>query len=572
MENNQCTEQYSATLQDSSVSSAHKLQAAFVYLLFFVLLVTSISCKAYYHTDELQSYMIANRTMVADSGHLYDPYYPPSFPDCRPMINVPLAPYANLHFMISAPRDDRFNYGRVWQNGALDCHPPLYTALLHTICSFFPGRFSRWFAGAINIFFALAALFIARKIVRLFTDDSFILLAVSLVFACSSTILNSTAFFRMYIMAIFWITLQTYILLQYANKEPDRRFYVSIFFVTLFGTLTHHYCSMYFLLSSALFALCLLKDRRFKAFGKCCAVALSVFAADIAIFPSLLKPFLHGPLAGKLASNMSSGVDFFFRFKQALSFINNELFGMMLPLFAAALLFSVCCRKQQNDAGAAAKPLTREYGLIFIPSALFALVITKSYVVLAHQNNFRHYITPVIALLLVAVLLRTFTKLTESVKPKFSRLGIILMSVLLVAGSWFNTNWQHDYLYRKYLDDPTAKAFADAACVVVGSANFPQICETMRYASQTCFNSAEDFARSQFYPQFMSQDKLVLYFAPHLCPNPDMALLYVLGNNAPFYRVTKVPLYAQDPFVQYTDCMYYLERAGNQNMLQQRTE
>ena len=41
--------------------------------------------------------------------------------------------------------DDRFDYAQVYENQIIDAsHPPLYYALVHTVCSFFPGVFSKW--------------------------------------------------------------------------------------------------------------------------------------------------------------------------------------------------------------------------------------------------------------------------------------------------------------------------------------------------------------------------------------------------------------------------------------------
>ena len=45
----------------------------------------------------------------------------------------------------------RFDYVNVWRNQTNDVHPPLYYALIHTICSVFPNKFSKWFAAGINV-------------------------------------------------------------------------------------------------------------------------------------------------------------------------------------------------------------------------------------------------------------------------------------------------------------------------------------------------------------------------------------------------------------------------------------
>ena len=85
---------------------------------------------------------------------------------------------------------------------------------LHTICSFFPEKFSKWYAGSINIFFALLTLYTSRKIVLNLTNNKEICNIVSFAFILSPGILSAISFFRMYIMAMFFTTLLTYIIIE----------------------------------------------------------------------------------------------------------------------------------------------------------------------------------------------------------------------------------------------------------------------------------------------------------------------------------------------------------------------
>lgn len=45
---------------------------------------------------------------------------------------------------ISVQKNDRFNYASVYYNQTQDIHPPLFYFLLHTVCSLFPGSFTKW--------------------------------------------------------------------------------------------------------------------------------------------------------------------------------------------------------------------------------------------------------------------------------------------------------------------------------------------------------------------------------------------------------------------------------------------
>lgn len=54
---------------------------------------------------------------------------------------------------LSAEGSERFNIPMVFENQAMDTHPPLFYVFLNIVCSFFPGQFSRWFGVGLNIFF-----------------------------------------------------------------------------------------------------------------------------------------------------------------------------------------------------------------------------------------------------------------------------------------------------------------------------------------------------------------------------------------------------------------------------------
>lgn len=64
---------------------------------------------------------------------------------------------------ITVQEDERFDYKSTVYNLAHDSHPPLYFLILHTICSFFPETYSRYYAFSINIVsFLVTAYFLFR--------------------------------------------------------------------------------------------------------------------------------------------------------------------------------------------------------------------------------------------------------------------------------------------------------------------------------------------------------------------------------------------------------------------------
>lgn len=80
---------------------------------------------------------------------------------------------------MTAKKGNRFDFASVWWNQTQDVHPPFYYALLHTVCSLLPGTFSKWYAGMINMMFAIFTLYVLRKTVWLMSSDDFFAAFVS---------------------------------------------------------------------------------------------------------------------------------------------------------------------------------------------------------------------------------------------------------------------------------------------------------------------------------------------------------------------------------------------------------
>ena len=88
-------------------------------------MILKIAKKRHYHIDEIFSYGLANQ-----QTHL-------SFEEGK--YESPIKLFKNY---LTLNKNSRFNYTRVWENQAKNIHPPFYYFLFHSICSFFPGKFS----------------------------------------------------------------------------------------------------------------------------------------------------------------------------------------------------------------------------------------------------------------------------------------------------------------------------------------------------------------------------------------------------------------------------------------------
>lgn len=193
-----------------------------LYLLLIAIICAILSLKADYHVDELFTYELSN------SDHHFNPengvrYTPASAP-----------------FIEVFSSNGTFDLTHVWKQQVNDTHPPIYYILVHAICSLFPGQVSMSFAGIINVAFLLLTFTFYRKMIRVLIDDNVIVYSLSLAFCLSAGILNISAFLRMYVMAMFFVTAFTCLVIKNIKAYSCHDFAI-LAIVAFCGTLTQEF-------------------------------------------------------------------------------------------------------------------------------------------------------------------------------------------------------------------------------------------------------------------------------------------------------------------------------------------
>lgn len=513
-----------------------------IYILFFVLLVFTISQKCYYHPNEYCMYIIANK---------YTDAIPQVSGDAAYIFKGPSAGASTITRTLAVEPGYSFDFANAWHNMVNDCHPPLYTLMLHFVCSFFPGVFSKWFAGIINIFFMLLILFVVRKIVRVFTDDKFILTAISLVVACSSGLLNASAFFRMYTAAMFWVTLNTYIFVRQAGKPITNKFCIQAFTVTFLGAMTHYYCAFYAVLLSCVYGFQLIYDKQYKGLCKfSCSQLLSALTL-YAMYPIVISHLTHGRNAAEGLA-VTGLTDLTGRISRCLGIINYELFGGMLPVVLLAIIALFIYAKKDKVAttenqgsDSCININARRYSLIFIPSFIYFLVASKTghiQTVDFFQEGFSRYLHPIYAVTLCGLLTPLFISLKKCVKEKISKISIAVISVLVVLGSFHYTNWDMDFVYRGYMKNQAYRdAYANANCICFTGIgiNFCEEYEFDCYKSLTWLPLDFDYSRLQ-NTDFGSQ-LVVCVQSPGV--DTDIYMSKIFPNLSGYNITYRVPLF-----------------------------
>ena len=138
--------------------------------------------------------------------------------------------------------NERFSYASVYYNQARDVHPPLYCILNHTVCSFFPDTFSKYFFFSISLVFFAGTCFIIRNILKLLNKEKLVIPAV-LLYGLSIGAISTVIYARMYMMlafftlAYFYLTLKIYKL----DFKMTRQTKILLGATTILGFLSQYY-------------------------------------------------------------------------------------------------------------------------------------------------------------------------------------------------------------------------------------------------------------------------------------------------------------------------------------------
>lgn len=400
-------------------------------ILYFFLVFISIvllSRKVDYFVDELLTYNLAN---VRD---LFEPAN-----------DVTFSP-ADAPFVEAMASNGKFDLEHIWFQQANDTHPPLYYVLVHAVCCLFPNSVSVRYAGIVNVIFILLTFWIFRKIVKLIVNDETVIYLMSVMFVLTAGLLSMVTILRMYVMAMFWITLFTYLVIRHI-EHFDKRDFVFLFLTTLCGALTHYYCIAFdFFISVCVVIICACHKR----FKEIAAYAISMGlagGASLLIFPAMLKHIFNDERGTESIENLTAS-DFFDRFKIYFESLDHELFGGILGITVFVLFFLaivILSGKSQDIGGVDQKVrlYVYRYVCILIPSICYFLLVAKSSPFFSER-----YISPIFALALAGIMGLVYWVLKKvTIKADVIRIAFaVLVSVMVFCGLK-DYKWQ--YLFRE---------------------------------------------------------------------------------------------------------------------------
>ena len=403
-----------------------------LYILLTVLLLVVMSSKINMSLDEVYTYGLSNYTnekgidLIVQENYKYEP--------------------AEDSFMEYVSATDRFNYTNVWKQQASDVHPPLYYALVHSICSLFPSTFSIWYAGVVNIFFSLCTLFFVQKLAYLLGGkNKAVVYLVSAMYVLCSGILFANGFLRMYMMAMCQVTWITSLVVKQIGEEKDCLFFVKLAIAATIGALIHYYCIVYTVIVCGVYFICLLMEKHFKQMGWLVITGAVSAGAAVAVFPAMIQHIFFSYRGEESFNNLAGGfAEYAADAKEFMQMLNDNLFGgMFAALFAVIAIMVVAAAVKAEKSEENKKRISfavKQYVLVEVSALAYVLLVAK--VAVYTQNR---YIIPVYAVTLCGVTSLLFRLLGSVVKGK--RIAALSVTVVMLVSAQCYQTCYKGYLY-----------------------------------------------------------------------------------------------------------------------------
>ena len=203
-----------------------------------------------------------------------------------------------FHEALIATGSERFNMPMVWENQAMDVHPPLFYVLLNIVCSIFTGTYSRWLGVGLNIglncILCLSLALLIRyllKAARLVSDEYVYIVSIIIaaIFCCSKVAIGQVLFIRMYVLMMIFATLSAWWHIKSFDDEPAKKDYVLLALITIGGGLTHYYYLVLVALFAFFFVIGEWFAKRKKAVVSYIVTMILSAALDILIYPAMIS-------------------------------------------------------------------------------------------------------------------------------------------------------------------------------------------------------------------------------------------------------------------------------------------
>lgn len=321
-----------------------------------------------------------------------------------------------------------FRYDLVKTMQSFDVHPPLYYMVLHTVCSLFPGMFSKWFGLGLNlVLLAICYVLIAYLSYQVFHKKKEMAMVTCLLFGLQVGVLSGITFIRMYMMLTMWCLLAMIWHIP-TWKDKMKLTMKNAFFlwalVTL-GFLTHYYFAVFLFFLAAY--TCLynwLVKKDFKGSVIYGMVVCAGMATAVVYYPSCLSHIFRGYRGTEATGAFFDLGNTVHRIRFFTDLMNQSVFGGALwILLMIVLLLFVTVRYRNKNKKKLWTVVQEHQGIIHIAFVTvgYFLVVAKTALLNAEEAN--RYELPIYGfcmMLMVAAVYYLLQELKTGLEAKYS--------------------------------------------------------------------------------------------------------------------------------------------------------
>lgn len=411
-----------------------KILLFLIILLQVSLLIYLMNNKVGFFGDEIYTYSLSNGHM----GIIFECYGEPDLDVNYKWIDGKL-----INNYISVSKDHRFDYSIGYNNQIKDSHPPLYNYLIHTICSFFPETFSKWYGFSINIvafiFVQILLYIISNKLLK---SNKYALL-VCFIYGFSSAAMDCFVYTRMYTVLTLFCLLLLYTYLSSVDNNTSLSKFLAIFSIVALGGLTQYHFYIYAFFLTLIFVIYLFLNKSYKSFWTLSTGAiLGVISANL-YFPYFYQHATNSPRGTEALSfqdRISPCIRAFSYFFQETLGLNTNIClfittTIIISLFSFAIYRSIkhIFKEEKNTEFI----LINLFVFIYI-TFLFCTIDYKS-MGIALYGRYLFSIFPLIIMVIIGILFKT------------NKMKIIaLIAFLSILSNLTMLDFYYPYTYEKF--------------------------------------------------------------------------------------------------------------------------
>lgn len=448
-------------------------KCGFLILLTLQMIMMLFFCikKQEFHIDEIYSYILSNS---------YDCEKLSASKDIK---NHWIRGSDSFNDFVTVQPDERFAYDKTYYNNTRDAHPPLFYFVLHTVCSFFPDKFSKWLGLSVNLLtFVLTQLILLRISRMLFRESIWQLLPVAL-YGFSPIAVDTVLYIRMYSMLTLFTLMLFYIhLLMF--EEKIKYPYLWCFGVTFLGVFTQYYFAIAAFYLALVCCIVLWKNKKIRDLLYYSVSMMSGVLLVFLVYPAALRQ-ITGSDTNNVGNEVSSNITDFSLLKERLSAYREQFRNRMIPnwkwsllyisILSVILIFSVILRSRSNKKIFAYNPVnaikkafvqTKTMYLFMTAVIVFMTVVTISHI--SGKFSYLRYfynIMPIVFFLFAAAIYY-FSSLFNVNRTVLSG-GLIVLALISGAGTVVKKNCEYLFEYRYRVVSETVEFLADKPLVLI---------------------------------------------------------------------------------------------------------